>query len=69
MIYKKYDYTLELTCDVCKKFKRWKNQGDYANPNMNGNVIKAKSEGWSIIKYSCKCPKCKDTHKSVGGKK
>jgi len=59
MIYKKYDFTLELTCDKCHKKKRWKNQGEYPDCNMNGNVIIAKSEGWRIVKHSCHCPKCK----------
>ncbi len=57
----KYDYTLELTCDKCGKTKKWRNEIDEfsRNSNMKANVDKAKSQGWSIVKHSCKCPKCK----------
>ncbi len=66
MIYQKYDYTLELNCDGCGKFKRWRNKGEYPQNNMKGNVLKAKSEGWSIIKTTCKCPECKLNKRSKG---
>lgn len=69
MIFKGYSYTLRLICDGCGKEKTWKNKGEYPNTNMKGNIIEAKKEGWSIIKYTCKCPKCRKDALSERGEK
>jgi rubredoxin len=59
MIYKKYDYTLELTCDKCGRKKQWRNNIYNGNCGMKINVMFAKKDGWKIIKTSCCCPYCK----------
>ena len=58
MIEKRYDYTLKLFCDVCHVSCAWKNKGEYPHNNMNGNILKAKKDGWLVMRYNCLCPKC-----------
>lgn len=48
MIYKKYDYTLELTCDKCGRTKQWRNKIYNGNCGMKINVMFAKKDGAEI---------------------